>query len=101
MNPLGNLKLDAWYSIVIAVSAAALLIALGTKEHGIALVALGALLFGIGEMINHPRVTRYVPQTIESPGFLGVGHPRDPRWLGLVVDVIGLAVIGLGIYHLA
>jgi hypothetical protein len=99
-NPLSNLQIDTWYKGIIIIAAAALIVLLTVDKPAIALVALGFLLIGIGEWINHPTRYAYRSPTFTEPGMMIESTARQPTLFGWIVDAIGLGLIGLGAYRL-
>lgn len=98
-QPLSKLALDHWYKVLMAagfavflLSGAGLLPVLPGKPA--LLVALGTFFFGLGEWRNHPLQTR-VHLNLKI-----TGYPRRPCLSGLAFDLLGLALIALGLWHL-
>lgn len=102
-NPLSKLALDYWYQVLMVVgivifllTGAGLLKAFPTMPT--ALVALGTFWLGIGEWINHPLQTILKAADASFPGGVLTGHPRNPKPLGLVFDLLGIVLIIFGGY---
>lgn len=98
-NPLEKLALDHWYKVLMAggftvflLTAAGLLPALPVKPC--LLISLGTFFFGLGEWRNHPLQTRI------AGNFKITGHPRAANGVGSVFDLLGLALIGYGLWQL-
>ena len=58
-NPLNNLKLDHWSKIMIVIGFPCLVLSLTVKlinidNNVVQLLSASLLLFGLGELINHP-----------------------------------------------
>lgn len=105
-NPLHNLKIDYWYKAALVVGAVVLITALtvelkGVENSIVQLIALGTILVGIGEWINHPLQTQIVPPSPRNPTWLkGEGYLRKNSALGLLFVISGVGFIGLGIWKL-
>lgn len=98
-NPLQSLALDYWYKAVLAISTALLIVSLTVPLQGVRndiaqLLCLGGIFVGLGEWVNHPL------QESIGAGFKLSGHPRRSSFLGTVLDLLGLACIGYGLYRL-
>lgn len=98
-NPLSKLALEHWYQVlmvagftVFLLAAGGLLPALPSKPA--LLLSLGAFFFGLGEWRNHPL------QESVGYNFKITGHPRSPKFSGICLDLLGLGLIGLGLYRL-
>ncbi len=105
-NVLSSLKIDYWYKAVLVFGATLLVLSLTVPFHGVpnrevALLSSGLAIFGLGEWINHPLRTIIRQPDINYPGWLKCeGHPWKPSTLGIMLDIVGLALIGWAIYHL-
>lgn len=97
---LKRLELDYWYKLVTLISAfilgMALFMPLQIDNKAVALFALGSLLIGVGEWINHPGRTIVNPTT----GVYFTDNKRFNKPAGNLLDVIGLACAILGTYRL-
>lgn len=96
-NPLSNLVIDYWYKAVIVIGTVALLISMTVETHGISnraaqLLSLGAIFVGCGEWINHPL------QESVGYGFKLSGYPRKNKLGGNLLNLIGVGLVGYGIY---
>ncbi|TOE56360.1 hypothetical protein CGJ40_23265 [Vibrio parahaemolyticus] len=96
---LSTLKLDQYYKVILVVSAFALFLSLKcplmVSNDVVSTISVGFLLIGIGEWINHPAETTITPQyriTVRN---------RTNTKIGTVLDLIGLAVIGVGVFYIA
>jgi hypothetical protein len=90
-NVLNNLQITTWYKAIVAVSAAALLIALATQRDTLAMIFGGAFLIGIGEWHHHRK------KTFERRPFAGglaniTDRPRNPNWFGALLQLVGAAL---------
>ena len=98
MDVLKGLALDAWYMVAIAVGAVVLVLALTVPlqfpNGPVALMGLGALLWGVGEWRNHPR-QQFVMQVMNR---VAHGHhfPRINTLLGNTLAGLGLLAMGGG-----
>ena len=98
-GPLDKLALDYWYKVLMVAGFAVFLLAGAGYLHALPtkptlLISLGVFLFGLGEWCNHPL------QEQLGIGYKITGHPRNASFSGLVFDLIGLALIGAGIWHM-
>ena len=96
-NPLSKVALDHWYQVLMVVGVFVFILAGAglLKDFPViptALVSFGVFLVGLGEWASHPLQTKVHP--------LGVvrGHPRNPKLVGVVFDIIGAAFIVFGSY---
>ncbi|WP_132703599.1 hypothetical protein [Reinekea marinisedimentorum] len=98
-NPLQALKIDYWYKAVLVICTALLIICLTVPLQGVSnpiasLICIGGIFIGLGEWINHPL------QTSVGNGFQITGHPRRFNFLGSVFVLIGLGLVGYGVYSI-
>lgn len=98
-NPLSKLVLDYWYKVIILVcilvfllSGAGLLPNLPVIPT--ALISLGGFFLGLGEWINHPLQVGLVYR------FKITRYRRYPSFAGQLFDLLGLALIGYGLYRI-
>ena len=96
-NPLSKVALDHWYQVVMVagifvfiLAGAGLLKAFPVVPT--ALVSFGFFWVGLGEWANHPLQTKLHPIGIVR------GHPRNPKPIGIVFDIVGLVLICFGAY---
>jgi hypothetical protein len=90
---------DKWYRALTFIAALAMVgvAAIGNDQQlrkALLLTCVGALCVGLGEWINHPyreAVTR---------GWKISGYVRSPKLAGTLLVLLGLALIGRGIYLL-
>ena len=87
--------LDEWYKAVIAAGAVIAVPAITVGHRPALICAIGLLLFGVGEFINHPFRSRI----IQDGWVRGVasGRARDPKPFGVLLDVVGLALFAWGV----
>lgn len=100
------LKVEHWYHLFVALGATGAIVSLSVEVKGIAnahalLLSLGLMFIGVGEWINHPLQTRLMHPSVYAPGG-GVltSHPRNPRPLGYLFDVLGCAQLAVAIYKI-
>ncbi len=104
-NPLSKLALDYWYKVLMVVGFVVFLLA-GTGTLAAfpaaptALISLGVFFIGLGEWINHPLKEALVAGNVFFPPGKISGHPRSPRALGYLFDLLGAISIIVGIYKL-
>lgn len=104
-NPLSNLALDFWYKVVLAVGVVVFLLSLTFELKGVSnsialLISLGASFIGLGEWVNHPKSTSIVPPNDTYPGYMQIEHhKRKNTLLGNLFLILGLALVGYGIYR--
>ncbi|ODT29733.1 MAG: hypothetical protein ABS54_04255 [Hyphomicrobium sp. SCN 65-11] len=91
---LEGLQVNTWFKAVIVVSTVVLLAALAAKMANVALVATGTLVFGFGQWINHPKRLGYVP------GYKITYTSRYPSFSGVLIELLGLALVFYGIWRL-
>lgn len=102
-NPLAQLALDYWYKVLVVVGAVLfVLTAAGLTPNLPAERALwcsaGVFFVGIGEWINHPLQTKIVAGSAAFGRGVISGHPRHASVLGTVFLLLGLALIGRGVW---
>ncbi len=90
---MSGLKIDSWYKALIAASLVVLIAALTANRNDVALIAAGALIFGFGEWINHPKRSGVVP------GYIITSTARDASAFGLLLDGAGIALVLFGAYR--
>lgn len=95
-NPLSNLKLDAWFKVVIVICTLVFLLTAGGQlpnlpTNSALLISIGGVLFCCGEWKNHIRYS-----TLEER-FLGEGYKRIFNLLGIILCLIGFYLICKGI----
>jgi len=102
-NPLSKLALDYWYQVLIVVSivvflssGAGALKAFPTAPT--ALISLGGFWIGLGEWVNHPLQTGFLPPNAYRPGGIVTSHPRRPRAAGNSFLLLGFILVASGIY---
>ncbi len=105
VNPLSNLVLDSWYKVLMVVgmfvfllTAAGVLSVLPAVPS--LLISLGIFLFGLGEWVNHPLQTGLLSATAFHPAGIVTSYPRRFSVAGCIFDLIGLGLLGAGVYRL-
>lgn len=104
---LKGLALDRWYKVLVAVGGVVLAVSFFVPVQGITnrelqLLAGGVFLFGLGEWKNRKKQTRIQPPNVYLGGTAlkltrEVWSPDPP---GLLLDVIGLALIVFGVWSI-
>jgi hypothetical protein len=102
-NPLSKLALDYWYQVLLVVSivifllsGAGLLKAFPTAPT--ALISLGSFWIGLGEWVNHPLQTRFLPPNANFPSGVTTSHLRLSNTLGNFFLFLGFILIALGLF---
>ncbi len=93
---LSNLRVTTWYKAVLAVSITAFLIVLAAQRNALTIFLGGAVLVGLGEWKNHPKMeVQYRPTTVGSVAMI---KDVSRRWtlVGSVLQLIGLALLAYG-----
>lgn len=101
---LSKLKLEHWWHVVTAISAALLGLSLtvpmvGVENATVQLASLGGLLLGIGEWMNHPVQEELVPPEPGRPWGKLTGHPYSPCVAGVLLDIAALACFAYAVYR--
>jgi hypothetical protein len=91
---LSEAKPDAWYKIVAITGGLALPVSIGAGSTPAILISLGLLGIGSGEWSSRVRRPQVGPH-----GVMGLTL-RVWRPSGIILDVIGALLLGLGIYRL-
>lgn len=104
-NPLSKLALDYWYQVLMVVSVVVFLSVGAGLLHAFptvptAIISLGGFFVGLGELINHPLQTALVPPSTYHPPGVITGHPRNSSLLGVGFLVLGLVLVGIGVFKL-
>lgn len=93
-----KLKIDAWYSVMLVLSAFILLLSLTmnlkvSDQAIVQLASLGGVFIGLGEIINHPMQQAILSRNIITGPLKVSGKPWKPTVLGIIFDFIGLAFV--------
>ena len=93
-NPLNGIDFDRWYVVVIVISLVVLLACVVARQPTYSLIAVGVLLFGIGELIQHPMRQALIPR--------GIITNRTRQWsvFGTLWNIAGIAAAARGVYLL-
>jgi hypothetical protein len=94
MDWLKGFDLSLWWRAAIAVGLAITIAALAANNLPLILIGLGIVACGFGEWVNHPMLIEFMR------GGTLTSHPRFNRPLGLMLDALGIALVGFGIYRL-
>jgi hypothetical protein len=94
-NPLKDLDVDRWYLVLLVLSMLELIASIFAKERIYTGLCFGMLLFGMGELINHPMRQMIVPRGIIT------SHTRRWTFIGTVFDIAGVLVTAWFAYRLA
>ncbi len=91
---LAKLDLARWWKVLIAVGVAFVLGALLAKDLTFQVIGLGIVACGFGEWMNHRM-------EIEARhGGTLTTFERKNRFVGVVLDVLGVILIAIGLDHL-
>lgn len=94
-NPLSNLAIDYWYKAVLVIATCVLIAALSVEMQGVEnnvvqLLAMGLILVGLGEWINHPL------QVSIAPAYKITSYRRSSSFGGNLLDLIGVVLMVIG-----
>lgn len=87
-----------WHIAFALAGLAITVAAVAVHEKPIVVVGIGLMLFGLGEMKNHPYHEWVYVNDFGTPQMKGTGHPRLPSLLGLALDAIGIALFVAGLW---
>ncbi len=99
-----SFKLDKWYNLLITISGLILILALCGFIKTVPVLptiftSLGLVCIGFGEYINHPfKVHVFRDHPVFGNGKVK-GNPRDSKFIGWLIDLIGLAFLVYGIFR--
>jgi hypothetical protein len=96
---MDKLSLDQWWKAVAAAGVAISVAAVAAKYNALLLVGIGAIFIGIGEWINRPHRSYFAKDPFGGNGIVS-GHVHEPRKLGVFLDVVGIALIGYGLFKI-
>lgn len=91
---------STWYIALVAAGALIASASATVRNDAALLVGLGLLLVGVGEFMNHPFRERVQVDDFGRPIFKISGRGRSPKFVGLAIDVIGVTLVGLGLYRI-
>lgn len=89
--------LDEWYKAVIAAGAVLAVPAITVGNNTALICAIGLVLFGVGEFVNHPFISGIVYNELGGVAGTTQGRPRRPKPFGLTLDAVGLALLAYGL----
>lgn len=92
--------LNEWYKAVFAAGAALGVPAIAAGNNVALLCAIGLLIFGIGEFMNHPSRSRLVYNEYGGITGIVIGRSREPVAIGVIIDVLGIGLLLYGIIRL-
>jgi hypothetical protein len=96
MASLKDFSVEKWWNLLVAAGVAIAVAAITKQSLPGILIGLSLVFFGTGESANHPLWT-----DIKGPPLRKVTHhPWKPRPLGIILDVIGVGLFGLGLTEL-
>ncbi len=104
---LKNLVLDTLYKALVYVGGLILVLSLFIEVKGITnqqlqLLSTGVFFFGLGEWKNHKKESfMKPPNAYTGPAALISYTVWKPDLLGILFDIIGLTLIGFGIWIIA
>jgi hypothetical protein len=97
-DAMKKFDLQHWWNLMaVAGAVIAVTFFIAQLTHGF-LLGLGLLLFGIGERINHPMRSEIVRREIVGSSITTESNPREPTGLGISLDVIGILLVGIGLF---
>jgi hypothetical protein len=104
-NPLSRMALEYWYQVFMVVCVIVFLLcgAGMLKAFPVlptAAISAGGFFLGLGEWINHPLQTTIVNPTAFQPGGIITGHPRSNSAIGIMFVIVGIGLVGFGMYRM-
>ncbi|MCA1199154.1 hypothetical protein K9B35_14345 [Sphingomonas sp. R647] len=94
-NPLNGIDADRWYLVWLAVSVVLLVASIAADKPLYAGLCAGLTAIGMGETINHPLRQGFVP------GYEVTIRTRSPKFLGWLLDIVGVGLLCWFTYKLA
>ena len=91
-SSLGPVNFDRWPTVWVAGSLIGLVAAIGSGNPIYVGFALGSLLFGMGELVSHPKQQRF------GYGAIITGYPRRWSLFGTILDILGIGIMVLSAY---
>lgn len=92
------MRIDDWYKGALLVSLVVLVAALFAERDDAAVIAAGILVFSFGEWVNHPEREGYYPGNAYGQAFKYTDKRRSPTLFGTVLDILGIAILGYGLW---
>jgi hypothetical protein len=96
-DDLKNLAITNWYKAWVAVSGGAFLVALGAGRDTVALLALGAFLFGLGLWKSHKKAVGLRGGGGAVWKVTDIEYRWD--WTGTLLELAGIIVFGWALYR--
>lgn len=96
---MSGFNLQHWYKGAVAASVAMIGLGAVADDPKIVAFAIGLLLIGLGEWINHPFGSAVVGSAFER--YLISGETRNNKPLGVIIVLIGAALCLLALARLA
>ena len=102
-----ELKLDAWYKVLVYISGIGLLVSLFVDVKGVSniqlqLISVGILLVGLGEWRNHKKDSWIkAPNVYTGPAMVVTQTVWRPDVVGIAFDIAGIVLAGWVIINLA
>jgi hypothetical protein len=90
---------STWYVALVLAGVPIASTSVAVGNNAAFLIGLGFIFLGVGEFINHPFRERYQLDGIGRPIWKVSGRARAPKFVGLLVDVVGVVLMGLGLYR--
>lgn len=90
----GDLDTRQWWFGVLLIAGSSLVAAISTGRENIAIIAAGVAVWAVGEWVQHPV------QWSQSGGRPTNKYARKWSFFGVLLNVVGIALIGLGIIRL-
>jgi hypothetical protein len=88
---------EHWYKALMAAGVALGVAAVAVGHTPLLIIAIGMVLFGLGEFTNHPYQERVMLDGFGRPHAKVSGHPRRVGTLGIILDVGGACLVIWGI----
>jgi hypothetical protein len=96
MDALKNFNIEKWWNLLVAAGVVITGAAAVPRFVPLVLMGIGLVFIGAGESANHPLWT-----DIKGPPLRKVHHhPWKPKPAGLILDAIGIALFGAGLFLL-
>lgn len=100
-GPLDALNLEHWWKAVAAAGLALAIAGAAANHNPLLVIGLGVLACGIGEWINRPMQQTLFQQGVGGLNGIVSGHRWKANPLGIILDIVGLALIAFGIWRIA
>lgn len=83
-----------WWFAVLLIAGLSLIAALSTGRDSVAIIAAGVVVWAFGEWMQHPI------QMFRKGGHVGDSYARIWHPFGGLLDIVGFALVALGIYRI-